>query len=120
MLTKINLAEKFNQFEETWSPRVAGELNGQSVKLVKLQGEFVWHHHDHEDELFLVVEGRLTMQLCDGDIELLPGEFLIVPRGVEHCPRADEGASVLLFEPLKTRNTGNIVNERTKEPLPLA
>lgn len=112
-MQKVNLAEKFDLFSEHWKPRIAGELNGQQVKLSKLKGEFVWHHHDDEDELFLVIKGRLTMRLRDREIEINEGEFLIVPRGVEHQPFAEEEAHVLLFEPASTLNTGNIQNERT-------
>lgn len=115
--TKINLAERFALFSERWSPKIAGELNDFHVKLVKLQGEFVWHHHDLEDELFLVVKGRLTMQLRTGDLVLDPGELVIVPHGVEHCPKADEECWVLLLEPKTTLNTGNVVNERTVREL---
>jgi mannose-6-phosphate isomerase-like protein (cupin superfamily) len=110
---KVNLAEKLARFHDPWSPKVVGELNGQQVKLVKLQGEFVWHHHEHEDELFLVVKGRFRMEFRDRQVWLEEGEFLIVPRGVEHRPVADEEAHVLLFEPASTRNTGNVRNERT-------
>ena len=110
---KVNLAEKLARFDEWWSPRIVGELNGQQVKLVKLQGEFVWHHHDHEDELFLVVQGRFRMEFRDRQVWLEEGEFLIVPRGVEHRPVAEEEAQVLLFEPASTLNTGNLRNERT-------
>src|SRR5688572_32286906 len=106
-MDKVNLAEKFDQFHDHWSPKVVGELNGQQVKLVKFQGPFVWHHHDDEDELFLVVRGRFRMELQDRAIELAPGEFLVVPRGVEHRPVADEECEVLLFEPATTLNTGN-------------
>lgn len=116
-LTKINLAERFGRFSEHWSPKIAGELNDSHVKLAKLQGEFVWHHHDLEDELFLVVKGRLTMQLRTGDLVLDPGELVIVPHGVEHCPKADEECWVLLLEPKTTLNTGNVVNERTVREL---
>lgn len=116
-MQKVNLAEKLAQFTEHWSPRIAGELNGQHVKLAKLKGEFVWHHHEHEDELFLVVKGRLCMRLRTGDIELGEGEFLIIPRGVEHQPYAAEEVHVLLFEPASTLNTGNVRNERTVEKL---
>ena len=112
-LAKIVLAERFARFTEHWSPRVAGELNDFQVKLVKLQGEFVWHHHDAEDELFLVVKGRLRMELRDGVVELDPGEFLVVPRGTEHRPVAPEECWVLLFEPATTLNTGNVRDERT-------
>ena len=113
----MNLAEAFARIPEPWKPRIAGDLNGQQVKLVKLQGPFVWHHHDDEDELFLVVRGRFHMELRDGRIELGPGEFLIVPRGVEHRPVAEEECEVLLFEPASTSNTGNVRNERTVEQL---
>lgn len=116
-LTKINLAERFARFHEHWSPRVAGEVNDFQVKLAKLQGEFVWHHHELEDELFLVVKGRLTMQLRSGDLVLEPGELVIVPHGVEHCPKAEDECWVLLLEPKSTLNTGNVVNERTLHEL---
>jgi mannose-6-phosphate isomerase-like protein (cupin superfamily) len=114
-MEKINLADKLAQFSEHWKPKIIGELNGQHVKLVKLVGEFVWHHHGEEDELFLVVQGRLRMELRDRTIELGPGEVLIVPRGVEHRPVADEEVAVLLFEPAGTSNTGNARGERTVE-----
>jgi mannose-6-phosphate isomerase-like protein (cupin superfamily) len=114
---KVNIAEKFTQFSDHWNPRIAGELNGQQVKLARLKGEFVWHRHEHEDELFLVIKGRLLMRLRDGDIEINEGEFLIVPRGVEHLPVADEEVQVLLFEPASTLNTGNLRNERTVDDL---
>lgn len=116
-LEKVNLGEAFARFQDFWSPKVAGELNGQMVKLAKLQGPFEWHHHDQEDELFLVVRGRLRMELRDGDIWLEPGEFLIVPRGVEHRPVAEEEVHLLLFEPASTLNTGNLRNERTVDTL---
>ena len=112
---KVNIAEQLARFSETWSPRIVGELNGQHVKLVKFKGEFIWHHHDEEDELFLVVKGRMRMRLQDRDIVLTAGEFLVVPRGVEHLPVADEETHVLLFEPVSTLNTGNVRNERTIE-----
>ncbi|HUP25900.1 MAG TPA: cupin domain-containing protein [Thermoanaerobaculia bacterium] len=112
-LDKVNLAEKLARFSETWSPRIVAELNGQHVKLVKLHGEFVWHHHADEDELFLVLAGRLAMQFRDRTVELLPGELLVVPRGVEHRPVAEEEVHVLLFEPASTLNTGNVRDERT-------
>lgn len=112
-MEKVNLLEKFGQFQERWSPKIAGELNGQHVKLVKLQGPFVWHHHDIEDELFLVVRGRFEMELRDRTITINEGEFLIVPRGVEHRPVANEECWVMLFEPVSTLNTGNVQNERT-------
>lgn len=114
---KVNIAEKFTRFSDHWNPRIAGELNGQLVKLARLKGEFVWHRHEHEDELFLVIKGRLLMRLRDGDIEINEGEFLIVPRGVEHLPVADEEVQVLLFEPASTLNTGNLRNERTVDDL---
>ena len=112
-IEKVNLAEKFSLFAEHWSPKIAGELNGQQVKLAKLQGEFDWHHHEHEDELFLVVRGSLIIRLRDRDVVLDQGEFLIVPRGVEHQPVAEEEAHILLFEPASTLNTGNLQNNRT-------
>lgn len=114
-MEKVSLAEKFSLFDERWSPKVVGELNGQHVKLARLEGEFVWHHHDDEDELFLVVGGRLRMDFEDGPVWLDEGELLIVPRGVEHRPVAEEEARVLLFEPASTRNTGNVQNELTAE-----
>jgi mannose-6-phosphate isomerase-like protein (cupin superfamily) len=110
----VNLAEKFSRIDDYWNPRIAGELNDSYVKLVKLRGEFVWHHHEAEDELFLVVQGRLRMQLRDGDRDLGPGELVIVPRGVEHCPLAlTDEVHVVLLEPKTTLNTGNVVGERT-------
>jgi mannose-6-phosphate isomerase-like protein (cupin superfamily) len=114
---KVNLAEKFALFDAYWSPKIVGELNGQYVKVAKLQGEFVWHHHDAEDELFLVLKGRLTIRLRDRDVVLDPGEFLIVPRGIEHKPVAEEEVHVLLFEPKSTLHTGNVRTERTVEKL---
>lgn len=114
MMDVVNLHEKFESFDEAWSPRIVGELNGQLVKAVKLRGAFVWHHHDHEDELFLVVRGELKMRFRDRDVTVRPGEFLIVPRTVEHLPIAEsEEVWVVLFEPASTVNTGNVVNERT-------
>lgn len=110
---KVNLASKFAQFAEHWSPKIVGELNGQLVKLAKLQGEFVWHSHENEDELFLVVKGQLTIRLRDRDIHLDEGEFFVVPRGVEHLPIAEEECHVLLFEPASTVNTGELDHERT-------
>ena len=112
-MEKINIAEKLSRFDERWSPKIVAELNGQHVKLAKLEGPFVWHHHEEEDELFLVVRGRLRMELRDRSIELEPGEMLVVPRGVEHRPVADEEVHVLLFEPASTLNTGNVRSERT-------
>jgi mannose-6-phosphate isomerase-like protein (cupin superfamily) len=116
-IAKISIAEKFAAIHDQWNPRVVGELNGQQVKLVKLRGAFVWHHHEHEDELFLVHRGSFRMEFRDRTIELSPGDILIVPRGVEHRPVADAEVEVLLFEPSTTLNTGNLVNERTvREP----
>ena len=109
----VNLAEKFAAFEEKWSPRVVAELNGQHVRLAKLEGSFIWHQHPNEDELFLVVHGRLTLRLRDRDVVLNPGELFVVPRGVEHLPIAEEECHVLLFEPASTLNTGDVENERT-------
>jgi mannose-6-phosphate isomerase-like protein (cupin superfamily) len=116
-MNKVNLSEKFAQFSELWSPKIVGELNGQLIKLVKFKGPFTWHHHDNEDELFLVVKGSFVMELEDRNVELKEGEFMIVPRGVEHRPNATEETEVLLFEPATTLNTGNIVNEFTKKEL---
>ena len=116
-MDKVNLGDKFALLDETWSPRIVGELNGQQVKLAKLKGEFVWHHHEAEDELFFVVKGSLTIQLRGKDVVLSEGEFLIVPRGVEHKPVAEQEAHVLLFEPKSTLNTGNVRSERTIEDL---
>jgi len=116
-MQKVNLAEKLASFSEPWTPKIIGELNGQQVKLGKFAGEFIWHHHEQEDEFFLVVSGRFRMELRDRTIELGPGEMLIVPRGVEHRPVADSEASVLMFEPASTLNTGNVRSERTVEHL---
>lgn len=116
-MEKVNLLEKFNLFSEHWQPKVIAELNGQAVKLAKIKGEFIWHHHENEDELFFVVKGTLTMKLRDRDVVLNEGEMFVVPRGVEHKPVAEEEVWLMLFEPLQTLNTGNIQNERTvKEP----
>ncbi len=114
---KVNLAEKFSLFDERWNPKIVGELNGQHVKLVKILGEFVWHHHEEEDELFLVVKGRFRMEFRDLHVWIEEGEFIVVPRGVEHRPVADEEAHVLLFEPASTLNTGNVRDELTAEEL---
>jgi mannose-6-phosphate isomerase-like protein (cupin superfamily) len=111
----VNLVRKLESIQEYWSPRVVGELNGQQVKLAKLKGEFVWHHHKNEDELFLVVKGILRLELRDGAVTLGPGEFFIVPRGVEHRPVAQEEVHVLLVEPDTTLNTGNVRNQLTIE-----
>lgn len=113
MLRKVNLAEKLAAFRTQWDPKIVGELNGQHMKLVKFEGEFVWHAHQDEDEMFLVLSGSIEMCLRDQTITLQEGEFLIVPRGVEHCPRAEREASVLLFEPASTVNTGDAGGQRT-------
>jgi len=112
-IRKVNLAEMFGRFHDQWRPKVVGEVNDSLVKLVKFRGEFVWHHHDYEDEMFLVVKGRMRMQLRDRDVIVEPGEFIIIPHGVEHKPVAEEDTEVVLFEPNSTLNTGNIHNERT-------
>jgi len=112
-MEKVRLASKFASFSDHWSPKIVGELNGQQVKVVKFVGAFVWHHHDHEDEMFLVHRGRFRMELRDRAIELEAGDFLIVPRGVEHRPVADDEVEVVLFEPAGTLNTGNVQSERT-------
>ena len=112
-MEKVNLAQKLALFNEHWSPKVIGELNGQQVKIAKIQGEFVWHHHEDEDELFMVIKGELTVKLPDEDVHLQEGEFLIVPRGIEHKPVAEREAHILMFEPTGTLNTGNVQSERT-------
>lgn len=112
-MDSVNLAAKFRLFDEPWQPKIVGELNDSYVKVVKLRGEFVWHHHEAEDELFLVVKGRLLLKFRDRDVWVEPGEFVIVPRGVEHLPIAPEEAHVVLLEPKSTLNTGNVRNERT-------
>jgi len=118
MPDKVNLTQAFSQFSDRWSPKVAGDINDMQVKLVKLEGEFIWHHHDVEDELFLVVSGRLLMRFRDKDVYLDPGEFIIVPKGTDHLPVADEGeCQVLLLEPKTTLNTGNVENDRTVKEL---
>ncbi len=115
MIDNINLAEKLRSFTDPWVPKVVGELNGQYVKVVKFKGEYVWHKHADEDELFMVLRGRIRVHLRDGVVELNEGEFCVVPRGVEHKPQADETAEVLLFEPATTRNTGNVDHDYTIE-----
>lgn len=112
-MDKVSLSDAFSRIHDHWKPRIAAELNGQHVKLVKFLGPFVWHHHDDEDEMFLVIRGSFRMELRDRAIELSAGEFLVVPRGVEHRPVADNDVEVLLFEPATTLNTGNVRNERT-------
>jgi mannose-6-phosphate isomerase-like protein (cupin superfamily) len=109
----VNLAEKFARFSDHWSPKLVGQVNGCAIKLVKLSGEFVWHHHDTEDEMFFVVKGRLRMKFRDGEQVVNPGEFIIVPHGVEHLPVAEGETEIMLVEPDTTLNTGNVVNERT-------
>jgi mannose-6-phosphate isomerase-like protein (cupin superfamily) len=113
VMEKVNLAEKFGQFDDYWHPRIVGELNGQHVKVVKLKGEFVWHHHDVADELFLVLKGRLVIQFRDKDVVLEEGEFLVIPKGIEHRPEAEEECWVMLFEPVGTLNTGNVQDDKT-------
>ena len=112
---KANLAEKLSLFEERWSPRIVAELNGQQVKVAKLEGEFPWHSHAEEDELFLVVKGELVLRFRDGEVLLKEGELLVVPRGVEHSPYAESECQVVLFEPASTRNTGELDHELTVE-----
>jgi mannose-6-phosphate isomerase-like protein (cupin superfamily) len=116
-MEKVNLHEKFNQFDDYWNPRIVGELNGQQVKAVKVKGEFVWHHHDHEDELFLVIKGKLRMEFKDRTEEINEGEFIVVKRGVEHKPVAEQEVHMLLFEPASTLNTGNIESNLTRKTL---
>lgn len=109
----VDLKEKFSQFSDHWRPKIVGELNGQLVKLAKLKGAFVWHHHEEEDELFMVMKGELTIKLRDEEIQLKEGQFFIIPRGIEHMPVAREECHVMLFEPKTVLNTGNVVNEKT-------
>lgn len=118
-MEKVNLREKLASFDETWVPKVVGELNGQYVKVVKVEGEYVWHRHADEDEMFLVIEGHMDLHFRDRVVPLDAGEFCIVPRGVEHKPEAKSPASVLLFEPAGTRNTGNVDHAYTIEPADL-
>ncbi|MCA9294799.1 MAG: cupin domain-containing protein [Phycisphaerales bacterium] len=108
---KVNLATAFASFSEHWSPRIAGQLNGQKVLLAKIKGAFVWHHHEHEDEMFLVHKGHFVMEFRDRSVALGPGDFLIVPRGVEHRPVAEDECEIVLFEPMATLNTGNVVDD---------
>jgi mannose-6-phosphate isomerase-like protein (cupin superfamily) len=116
-MEKINLHQKFSLFNEHWSPKIAGELNGQQVKIAKVQGEFVWHQHENEDELFMVIKGKLRLEFRDKIEELSEGEILIVPKGVEHKPVAEEECWIMIFEPASTLNTGNVQNEKTKSVL---
>ncbi|MCC7159607.1 MAG: cupin domain-containing protein [Ignavibacteria bacterium] len=116
-MNKINISEKLYLITDHWNPRIAGELNGQQVKLVKFKGDFVWHKHDDEDEMFYVLEGKFNMEFRDKTIEICKEEFILVPKGIEHRPVAPEEVSVMLFEPASTRNTGNVKSELTKESL---
>jgi mannose-6-phosphate isomerase-like protein (cupin superfamily) len=116
-MEKINLDQKLSLVSDYWNPGIIGELNGQHVKLAKLKGEFVWHHHEHEDELFYVVKGKLKIEFRDKAVEINSGEMIIVPRGVEHKPSAEDEVHIMLFEPASTRNTGNVENERTLNEL---
>jgi mannose-6-phosphate isomerase-like protein (cupin superfamily) len=116
-MDKVNIAEKLEQIRGYWKPHIVGELNGQHVKLTKLKGRFVWHYHKDEDEMFLVLKGRLLMELRDKKLWIEEGEFIIVPRGVEHRPNAKDEVQILLFEPVSTLNTGNVRNRRTLEKL---
>ena len=116
-MEKVNISEKLSAFSDYFNPRIVGELNGQNVKLVKFKGEFVWHHHDHEDELFYVVKGSFDMEFQDKTVTINQGELIIIPRGIEHRPNAKEECEVMLFEPGTTLNTGNVENERTLKEL---
>lgn len=116
-MEKININDKLNLFNDYWNPRIVAELNGQHVKLAKLRGEFPWHKHVNEDEMFLVIKGALTLELRDREIKLNEGEFIVVPRGVEHRPVAEDEVSIMLFEPVTTLNTGDIMNEFSKHNL---
>ena len=116
-MDKINIAQKFSQIHDHFKPRIAAELNGQQVKLVKFKGEFVFHHHDNEDEMFLVVDGRFRMDFRDRQVWIEKGEFIVIPRGVEHRPVAEDEVSVILFEPATTLNTGNVENPLTQHKL---
>ena len=116
-MEKVNIQDKLSLFSDYWNPRIVGELNNQHVKLVKFQGEFVWHKHDHEDELFYVVEGEFNMEFRDKTVTLHQGEFLIVPRGIEHRPVAEKQVSIMLFEPNTTLNTGDTRGELTRDAL---
>ncbi len=113
MIEKVSLAEKFARFSDHWSPKIIGDLNDSYVKAAKFRGEFTWHKHDEEDELIMVIRGSVTVQFRGRDVVLNEGEFLIVPKGVEHCPKAEETADVLLLEPKSTLNTGDVINEKT-------
>ena len=114
---KINISQKLSQFTDYWNPRIAGELNGQHIKLVKFKGDFIWHKHDNEDEMFLVIKGSFIMELRDGPIHINEGEFIIIPKGMEHRPVATDEVHIMLFEPASTINTGNQINEFTRDQL---
>lgn len=116
-MEKVNVANKLKQIHEYWKPHIVAELNGQRVKLVRMKGEFIWHHHEKEDEMFLVVKGRFRMEFKDKHVWVEQGDFLVVPRGIEHRPVAEEEAQIMLFEPASTLNTGNVRSERTVEKL---
>src|SRR5262245_61268712 len=117
-MDKVTVSNKFSLIQDHWNPRIVGELNGQYVKFVKFKGDFTWHHHETEDEMFYIVKGRMVMKLRDGDVSVGPGEFIIIPHGVEHMPTVPEGeVHCILFEPMSTLNTGNTRNERTREHL---
>nr|WP_092068640.1 cupin domain-containing protein [Dendrosporobacter quercicolus]NSL47173.1 cupin domain-containing protein [Dendrosporobacter quercicolus DSM 1736]SDL79145.1 Mannose-6-phosphate isomerase, cupin superfamily [Dendrosporobacter quercicolus] len=116
-MNKVSLSQKFSSFNDFWSPKIVGELNDSHIKLVKLKGEFDWHHHDNEDELFLVVKGQLLIKFIDNEISLNEGEFIVIPKGVDHLPVAQEEVQVVLIEPKGTLNTGNVITEKTKQTL---
>ncbi len=116
-MEKVRIAEKLDLFRDHWNPRIVAELNGQHVKLVKFKGEFIWHRHDHEDEMFLVLKGKFRMEFRDRSVDIEENEFIVVPKGVEHRPVAQEEVSIMLFEPAGTLNTGNEKNDRTKDKL---
>ena len=116
-IEKVNIEEKLSRINDYWNPRIIGELNGQQVKVTKLKGEFVWHKHDSEDEMFFIIKGELEMQLREGSINIKPGEFIIIPKGMEHRPVARDEVHLILFEPASTLNTGNVRNDFTKEKL---
>lgn len=111
----INLNQKFQKISRHWDPKLIAELNGQAVKLAKIKGEYVWHHHQNEDEMFLVIFGNLIIKLPDKELLLQPGEMVVIPKGIEHCPQAEEECHILMFEPVSTINTGNIINEHTNQ-----
>ena len=119
MIEKVNLADKLRLFQEHWQPKIVARMNEYDIRIVKAKGEFIWHKHDDTDDFFLVLKGHLTIQLRDRDVELEEGELFVVPRGVEHCPRADDEASILLIEPVGTVNTGDAGGPLTAEPQPI-